>query len=180
MNIPNMLTVFRLILIPVFILVFFSSITNSLIYAIFIFIISGITDVLDGHIARKYNLVTDWGTIVDPLADKLFLLTVLTCLVVAKYIPIWILAILLCKEGFLILTATILYNKGIIIPANIFGKAATCSFYISIFVFSFNKTAGIYLIYMAVAFEILALINYTILYFKKHKGALTGKKNAGK
>ena len=176
MNIPNMLTVFRIILIPIFILVFFSGSPDSLIYAIGIFVVSGFTDVLDGHIARKYNLITDWGTIVDPLADKLFLLTVLTCLVVGNYIPLWILIVLLCKEGFLILTATLLYNKGIIIPSNIFGKAATCSFYFSIFIFSFYKNAGLYLIYIAVGFEILALINYTILYFINHKGALRNKK----
>ena len=77
MNLPNILTTIRLLLIPVFVLVFFSYGTQGLIYGAIIFLIAGFTDVLDGHIARKFNLVTKYGIVLDPLADKLMLLTVL-------------------------------------------------------------------------------------------------------
>ena len=98
MNIPNMLTLFRLFLIPVFILVFFSNMANSLMAAVGIFLLAGLTDVLDGYIARKYNLITKWGIVMDPLSDKLMLLTVLSCLVITSYAPVWILMVVAAKE----------------------------------------------------------------------------------
>jgi len=176
MNVPNILTVFRLILIPIFILVFFSSLQHSLILSIAIFVLAGLTDVLDGYIARKYELVTDWGTVVDPLADKLILLTVLTCLVVSNYIPLWILIIVLAKEALMIIMGVLLYNKGTVIPSNIFGKATTCFFYLAILIFSFNKDIGLYLIYLSVGATILALISYGIGYQLNHKGSLKNNK----
>jgi cardiolipin synthase len=67
MNIPNILTLFRLFLIPIFILLFFSNIFNYLFYSVLIFLVAGITDILDGYIARKYSLITKLGTVLDPL-----------------------------------------------------------------------------------------------------------------
>lgn len=68
MNLPNILTLFRMFLIPIFILVFFSNIKNNIFYSIILFLIAGLTDVLDGYIARKKNLVTKWGIVLDPLS----------------------------------------------------------------------------------------------------------------
>ena len=89
MNVPNILTVIRLFLVPMFIIVFFSSLEKALLYSVLIFIIAGITDVLDGFIARKYNLITKWGQVVDPFADKMMQLTVLVCFSIKKYISVW-------------------------------------------------------------------------------------------
>lgn len=169
MNLPNLLTVLRLILIPIFILIFFSNISNSLIYSITIFLLAGVTDFLDGYIARKHKLVTKIGIVLDPLADKLMLMTVLTCLVIKDYIPLWVLLIICAKEIFMIFCGLFLYKKGTLIPSNVFGKVTTILFYISIFILGFNTTIGVYLLYLSVAIAIVALINYAIIYFNNKK-----------
>lgn len=170
LNVPNMLTLFRLFLIPVFILFFFSGISNSFLYSIIIFLLAGFTDILDGYIARKYNLVTKWGIILDPFADKLMLITVLSCLVVNSYVPIWVLIVVALKEIVMISSGTYLFTKGTIIPSNVIGKIATLLFYVSIIVLSFNVTIGNYLLYAAVLGSIIALLNYAIIYLEsKHK-----------
>ena len=175
MNVPNLLTVFRLFLIPIFVLVFFLSSPPNLLLSVCVFLLAGFTDVLDGFIARKYKLVTDWGTVADPFADKLMLITVLTCLVLAHYLPLWVLLVILCKEGFMIIVGLRLYKKGTVIPSNVFGKLSTIFFYLSIFIFSFNELTGKYLIYLAVLFALVALVNYAFFYMKNHKGELRKK-----
>lgn len=166
MNIPNILTLFRLFLIPVFILVFFSSSRYSLIYSISIFLLAGATDVLDGYIARKYNLITKWGMVLDPLADKLMLLTVLSCLAIEDYAPFWIVAVVAAKEVFMIVSGMFLYRKDTVIPSNIFGKASTLLFYFSVFVLALNSNVGDYMLIIAVISAFVALINYSVIYFK--------------
>lgn len=165
MNVPNALTLLRLVLIPIFVLVFFSGNEHNLMYSISIFLTAGFTDVLDGYIARKYNLITKWGIVLDPLADKLMLTTVLTCLVIGKYIPLWILIIVAAKEISMIIAGMILYKKNTVIPSNIFGKISTILFYVSIFTLGFiNSIWGDILLYVAVASAIIAFVNYFIIY----------------
>ena len=169
MNVPNALTLLRLFLIPVFILVFFSGADHSLMYSITIFLVAGFTDVLDGYIARKYNLITKWGIVLDPLADKLMLTTVLTCLVIGHYVPLWILVIVTVKELCMIAMGTVLYKNNTVIPSNIYGKISTFLFYVSIFTLAFiNSIWGDVLLYIAVASAIVAFVNYFIIYYK-HK-----------
>lgn len=169
MNIPNILTIFRLLLIPIFVIVFTSPDSNSLLLSIMVFLVAGFTDFLDGYIARKYKLITKAGIVLDPLADKLMLITVLTCLVLKSYIPSWILIVIACKEIFMILCGVFLYKKGTVIPSNIFGKLSTLFFYISIFILAFDKSIGKYLLYFSVASAIVALINYTFVYANNKK-----------
>ncbi|OFI05375.1 CDP-diacylglycerol--glycerol-3-phosphate 3-phosphatidyltransferase [Clostridium acetireducens DSM 10703] len=169
MNIPNMLTLFRLFLIPVFAITFFSNIKNSLIFSILIFLLAGFTDILDGYIARKYKLITKCGIILDPLADKLMLITVLTCLTIKSYSPLWILIIVTIKEFSMIIGGAILYNKNTVIPSNKFGKIATLLFYIAIFTMIFNVKIADFLLYIAVFSTIIAFINYFAIYLKDKK-----------
>lgn len=166
MNIPNILTLFRLFLVPVFILTFFSEIPGSFTYSIIVFVAAGITDMLDGYIARKYNLITKWGILLDPFADKLMLITVLGCLVIKDVIPLWILIIMASKELFMITAGTVLLNSNVIIPANIFGKVSTLLFYVSIIFLGFNKLVGTYLLYFAVISAVIAFLNYLNVYHK--------------
>jgi cardiolipin synthase (CMP-forming) len=166
MNIPNSITLFRLFLIPVFVLVFFSSISHSLIISIVIFGIAGATDILDGYIARKYNLVTKWGTVFDPLADKMMLITALTCLAIYNYAPVWILLVVAGKELLMIVSATFLYRQDIIIPSNSFGKSSTVLFYLSILLLSISLRFGGYLLYAAVLSSVISLGNYVIIFAK--------------
>lgn len=169
MNIPNMLTLFRFFLIPVFVFIFFSSISNSLMVSISIFLIAGFTDILDGYIARKYNIITKSGSVLDPLADKIMLLTVLSCLVFSNYIPLWVLIVVAIKDTFMIITGIFLYKRDSVIQANTWGKLCTFLFYIAIFMLPFDRQSAFIMLCIAVVSAILALYNYAIIYFKGKK-----------
>ncbi len=166
MNIPNMLTTLRFILIPVFIAIFYSSIDNNILYATYVFILAGITDVLDGYIARKFDMITKWGTILDPLADKLTLITVLICFTDVGFLPLWVPIIVGIKELLMIMGGVFLYysDDKTVIPANKYGKIATISFYVAILSISFhvNRILNYILITIAVCLTILAFVNYLI------------------
>lgn len=169
MNIPNILTTIRFFLIPVFYIVHFSSIENHFIISIIIFLVAGITDVLDGYIARKYNLVTKWGTLLDPLADKLMLLTVLYSLSKTIGISIWIFILILAKEGLMILGGLLLLKNQTVIAAKYYGKAATLFFYLSIGVMIFNENAGTIIMYIAIVLALFAFFNYLKNYLRIKK-----------
>ncbi|SEG01679.1 CDP-diacylglycerol--glycerol-3-phosphate 3-phosphatidyltransferase [Caloramator fervidus] len=161
MNIPNALTTLRFILIPTYLLIYFSNIKNSFSYAILIFFIAGLTDVLDGYIARKYNMITKWGTLLDPLADKFMLLTVLFSLSFSNIIPNWIFYIILIKEVLMIIGGfTLLKKYETVVAAKYYGKAATVLFYISIGILTLNKLFGLYFLYCAIFLAFFALYNY--------------------
>lgn len=170
MNIPNILTTIRFFLIPVFYIVYFSSMSNSMTIAITIFLISGTTDILDGYIARKYNLITKWGTVLDPLADKLMILTVLFCLSSSKIIPLWIFLLILFKEAFMIIGGINLFKYKKVIPAKYYGKISTVLFYLSVVVMVFHKSIGTYVLYAAIGMTLFSFINYLISFIniKKH------------
>ena len=128
-NIPNILTILRFILIP-FILYFIF--TGHYLLGFIFFTISGITDILDGAIARKFNLITNFGKLMDPLADKLTQISVLATLVFQKIIPFWILIVVLLKELLMIIGASFLYGKDVVVYSKWFGKLATVLFYLAI------------------------------------------------
>lgn len=175
-NIPNILTLVRLLLVPAFPILYFSSSPNALIYALIIFIIAGLTDALDGYIARRFDFVTPIGIVFDPLADKLMLLTALTCLYIDGLIPIWVLIIMYIKEFIMITAGLILFFKKEkeIMPANIFGKMATVVFSLAVVLILISPQTSIfqYLIFLAVALKLLAFSSYVIShiqYRKSHK-----------
>lgn len=99
MNLPNKLTMFRVILIPFFIVFLLIPITGADKWiALGIFIIASLTDLLDGKIARKYNLVTNFGKFMDPLADKLLVCSALICLIELNKIPSWMVIVIIARE----------------------------------------------------------------------------------
>lgn len=126
MNLPNILSIFRMCLVPVFIIVFFSDIPHAHACAAIVYAIAGITDVLDGMIARKFNMITRLGKILDPLADKMMTITVFVCITVAGIIPWWIIALIFAKDLMLILGGVNLYQEmSGVFKSNVFGKLAT-------------------------------------------------------
>ncbi len=171
MNVPNILTVIRLFLVPMFIIVFFSSLEKALLYSVLIFIIAGITDVLDGFIARKYNLITKWGQVVDPFADKMMQLTVLVCFSIKKYISVWFAIIYGIKELSMIFGGLFLYTKKekVVIPANSFGKVATVTFYLAVLSVAVKYKYSTYIFIIAIAFALLAFVKYSIIGSNKLK-----------
>ncbi|MGB9780899.1 CDP-alcohol phosphatidyltransferase family protein [Caldanaerobacter sp.] len=167
MNIPNILTLVRFLLIPGFIYAFFY-IPEGNVYAAIIFMLSGITDILDGYIARHFNQVTKLGTLLDPLADKLMVLTVLTSLWVKGFIPFFIIGVLAVKEFTMILGAAFLYRKRrIAISANVYGKAATLLFYIAIIFSLFRWPYSLTLMILALSLAIVAFFVYAFEFFKR-------------
>lgn len=128
-NLPNILTIIRFLLIPFIIFYIF---TGNYILAFVFFTISGITDIADGFIARKFNFVSNFGKLMDPLADKLTQITTLGSLAITDIIPIWILIIVLLKEFIMICGASFLYGKDVVVYSKWYGKLATVLFYIAI------------------------------------------------
>lgn len=161
MNVPNILTIIRLLLVPVFIAVFFSGIKNATAFAMLIFVAAGITDVLDGYLARKYDMVTKWGSILDPLADKLMSITVLISLTTKRILPMWVFFIISIKEVLMIVGGIVLFEKGTYIPAKSYGKIATVLFYASVITIEFiHRGFGLFLIYVTAVAALFALYKY--------------------
>lgn len=127
MNIPNILTLLRIILIPLFVLVLLIKIPHGDYIAALIFIIAALTDSLDGYLARKWKQITKLGIILDPLADKLLITAALISLVELGRIPGWIAIVILGREFAVSGLRAIKAEEGVIIPASKWGKAKTVS-----------------------------------------------------
>ena len=127
MNLPNKLTVFRVILIVPFVLFMLTGIGGAYSdwIALAIFIIASLTDLLDGKIARKYNLVTNFGKFMDPIADKLLVCSALICLIEMDRIPAWIVIIIIAREFIISGFRLIASDNNIVIAASYWGKFKT-------------------------------------------------------
>ena len=166
MNLPNKLTIFRVILIPFF-LVFLlvPGIPADNWIALGIFIVASLTDLLDGKIARKYNLVTNFGKFMDPLADKLLVCSALICLTGLGRIPSYMVVIIIAREftisGFRLIAA----DNGIVIAASWWGKAKTISQMIMIILLVADfggvfDMIGQVMIYLALVLTVVSLVDY--------------------
>ena len=168
MNLPNKLTTFRVILIPFF--VFFmlapnmTGINNYI--AVAIFIVASLTDLLDGKIARKYNLVTNFGKFMDPLADKLLVCSAMICLIQTGQLAAWIVVIIIAREFIISGIRLIASDNGVVIAASYWGKVKTfVQMAMSIFlVFHFQaevfRIIESILIYASVILTIISLVDY--------------------
>ncbi len=182
LNVPNVLTILRMIMIPVFIYVFFAPIEHSMLWAAFIYALAAFTDFLDGRIARKYNLITDFGKLFDPLADKLLQISAVLCLVIAKVLPLWFLIFYLVKEGLQVIGGSILYKKGYVVSSNIFGKVASVLFYIAtaaFLVFNIDVLWKNVILIVVVAMAVIAFAGYAKQFYTQKK-ELDRKKASGK
>ncbi len=126
MNLPNRLTVIRIILTPVFLFLFMADfIPHNNIYALIVFIVAALTDMADGKIARKRNLITNFGKIADPIADKILSSAVLLGLMLLDMCSIWVVLIVLTREFTVSAIRISAASQGTVIPANIYGKIKT-------------------------------------------------------
>ena len=180
-HIPNALTILRFILIPFIIL---SIVKDEYINAFIFLTMSGLTDVLDGIIARKFNFITDFGKLVDPLADKATQVSILVALTLKDIIPMWIFVIVFIKEFVMVSGASFLYGKELVVSSKWYGKLSTVLFYLAI-VSSFGirywnsiaTAAGnsvstifefdIYIYYLALASTVFSLVMYYITFYKQ-------------
>lgn len=129
MNLPNKLTVLRVCMIPFFVVFLLAPLTGKWDkwIALALFVAASLTDMLDGRIARKYNLVTNFGKFMDPLADKLLVCSALICLVDMGRIPSWIVIIIIAREFIISGFRLIASDNGVVIAASYWGKFKTVS-----------------------------------------------------
>lgn len=170
MNLPNKLTIFRVILIPFFVFFMLAPYfpDNGKYIAVAIFIIASLTDILDGKIARKYNLVTNFGKFMDPLADKLLVCSAMICLVATGQLASWIVIIIISREfiisGFRLIAA----DNGIVIAASYWGKFKTVFQMLMIIVLILDiqnagfQVLGVILTYVALVLTVVSLIDYIV------------------
>ena len=183
-NIPNILTIFRLCLIPVYIAVFaLEGDTKEL--AALVFIAASITDVLDGYIARKFDMITRTGQLLDPLADKLMQLTVVISLVISNILPVWFVVVLAVKELLLILGGVFLYAKKTYVKSNILGKLNTVVLFIAMVLMFFTHTSELVsniILGISTVFNFMAIVSYFYSYFIKqarYKEYISKSNNGG-
>lgn len=165
MNVPNILTALRFVLIPVF--AYFLC-QGEYYMSAFLFLLAGLTDVLDGFIARRYNLITSWGKLADPLADKLMQITALVILTfVQKFIPPIILSVVIAKELFMGIGSFVLYKQNdYVVSANWYGKVATVVFYFAIIMIIFKAPYNRVFIFIAVLSTLFAFFMYIRQYMQ--------------
>lgn len=159
MNLPNKLTLLRVLMIPffVFFLLIKPEVTALRIIADLIFIAASLTDMADGKIARKYNLVTNFGKFMDPLADKLLVCSAMICLIQTGQLQAWFVIIIVAREFIISGFRLIAVENGVVIAANIFGKFKTVTQMIMIVILVANLQFG-WLLVLGSIFKWLALI----------------------
>lgn len=173
LTIPNFLSFFRILLIPVIAVLY--SIYDSHIAAVVVIALSGLTDILDGKIARRFNMVSDFGKFIDPVADKLTQLAMILCLL-AKYAGMQGLVILMVlKEGFLFAFSYVTFKKtGVVNSARWYGKATTALLYaVMVVLFLFPNipvTVADTLIFLCGAMIFVSMVLYSKLFFMSLKG----------
>ena len=180
MNLPNKLTVLRVVMIPFFVAFLLFDITGAADkwIALAIFCAASLTDMLDGKIARKYNLVTNFGKFMDPLADKLLVCTAMICLVSMDKLNVIVVLVIIAREfiisGFRLIAA----DNGIVIAASYWGKFKTAFQMVTVIVLILNipgevfAVIGTVLIYISLVLTVISLIDY----IAKNKDVLKDQK----
>lgn len=176
MNLPNKLTILRVIMVPVYVVLqlwdFWPGYTKWL--ALAVFIIASLTDMADGKIARKYNLVTNFGKFMDPLADKLLVCSALVCLTYLNKIPAWIVIIIIGREFIISGIRLIASDNGVVIAASMWGKFKTVfqMFMIGFLIGDVDNVVMRFitavLVVVATALTVISLIDYMV----KNRGVL--------
>ena len=166
MNLPNKLTVLRMVLVPFFVATLLLSKTNDTLkwVALALFVIASLTDFADGYIARKYNLITNFGKFMDPLADKILTVSGMICLIELGRIPSWIVVIIVAREfiisGFRLIAA----ENGVVIAANSWGKFKTTfqMFMIILMIMNIPQLQIVtnIVMWIALALTIISLVTY--------------------
>ncbi len=179
MNLPNKLTILRVIMIPFFLVCLYMQTVPTRIAALVLFCIASLTDALDGHIARKYGLVTNFGKFMDPLADKLLVCSAMIALSdvrSAVMLPSWIVIIIIAREFIITGFRTIAAEQKIVIAAGLWGKLKTVFQMIMIIVLLINidnalfKAVSYALIVLSLLLTVISAVDYMI----KNKNVLRG------
>ncbi len=134
LNIPNILTIFRILLTPLFIICLFSNYPYAQLWALIIFIVASVTDAIDGYFARKYNQVTRHGQFLDPLADKILISSAFISFAILKLVPFWMVSLIIFRDLFVTGLRMALESKGLTMITSKIAKAKTTT-QISVIIF---------------------------------------------
>ena len=171
-NIPNILSSFRICLVPVFVIVYFSESAHSKIFAVLIYALASFTDFLDGFIARKYHITTNVGKVLDPLGDKLMTVAVLVSITVDGVIPVWVVSVAVAKEVLMGIGGLVVHRRGSgeIPPSNMIGKSSTVVFFLVcaalMLLPGIGRGLAVIMISVAVALMLAAFVSYITMFAK--------------
>lgn len=175
-SIPNILSYFRILLVPVFVWAYYSAVTAQsnfyYIVAAVVIGVSGLTDFLDGQIARRCNMITEWGKFIDPVADKLTQGALVICMAVLRYPLMWILVgLFVLKEGFLSVAGIVLLRNGKKLNGALwYGKICTATFYACVLILlvftKIDELAANVIILVCGSLMAFALVMYANVYRK--------------
>lgn len=160
---PNILTILRFIMIPIMAYLY---VKDYKIASLSVFVLASLTDFCDGYLARKKNQITDFGKVMDPLADKLMVIAALACFYIKeKAIPLWLLIVMLVKETMMVVGGIILYKKNVVVFSKFYGKLATVLFVAGI-VFTFLNEylypINLIVLYIATGVSLVSMVLYGI------------------
>ena len=169
MNLPNKLTILRVLMIPFFVLFMLMDITGAADkwIAVTIFIVASLTDFLDGYIARKYNLVSNFGKFMDPLADKLLVSAAMICLVEMGRLPAWVVIVIISREFIISGFRLIASDNGVVIAASYWGKFKTV-FQMAMIIVLICNLGGAFgmietiLIWVSLILTVVSLVDYIV------------------
>ena len=170
MNLANKITLFRVFMIPVYVVfMMLTGIQNNYMIAGAIFIIASISDFVDGQIARRCNMVTDFGKFVDPLADKLLVMAAMLCFVEINFIPSWVVIVILAREFIVTGLRVLAASAGVVIAADKIGKLKTTTQMIALVLMHFSALSSVIfnislvLMYIALILTVVSGVNYLYL-----------------
>jgi len=170
--VPNIISIFRICLVPVFVIVYFSDNRDVKLYAVLVYAIAGLSDFLDGFLARKYQAQSKLGKLLDPLGDKLMTFTVMVCITIDRPILIWAVLVFFVKEILMGIGGLVLHKKAHVelFPANTLGKASTFVFFVvcvTLMLFrDLPDAVALALISAAIGLTLIALAGYLNTYIK--------------
>ena len=183
MNIPNLLTIIRLFMVPVFVFTYLS--VDSFLgrcLAAGIFLAAAVTDILDGYIARKYNKITDFGKLADPVADKMMQLSAVFCLAYKNRFSFCAIIVFLLKELVLIIGSLNLLKEKFVVQSKRTGKIATVVLFIALMIIMItdetmiNKQVATLIMCVCIIFTVVAFFDYVSIYFKVKESRAKSKK----
>ena len=168
MNLPNILTLLRMLMVPAVIVCFAA---NHPLWSLFFFLLASATDVLDGYLARKFNQITNFGKVMDPLADKLMLITTLICLYLTGRIPMWVPIVIGVKSMHDDHRRGLPLPQGHRPPLNFFGKLATVLFTVAVLMsllLRYGRSLATVLLYIATGVALFAMVYYGVIVLRSN------------
>ncbi|MBR5318221.1 MAG: CDP-diacylglycerol--glycerol-3-phosphate 3-phosphatidyltransferase [Peptococcaceae bacterium] len=170
MNLPNKLTIARMCMVPLFMIALMMNTDMSRIAAAVIFALASLTDMLDGQIARKYNMITNFGKLMDPLADKVLTAAAMICLVELGDLAAWIAILIIFREYLITGLRSVAASENIVVAANIWGKVKTVCQMIALMLLMLKPqivalcglNVGLWLMYVAVILTVYSGLDYVL------------------